>query len=84
MELMNWRKATYSGNGGNCIEVANGSTMVAVRDSNDQDGTRLAVSPEVWRALTRRIQHDSKALQARSVDHADGALPWPGIQQLRR
>ena len=38
MELMNWRKASYSGNGGNCVEVANGSTTVAVRDSQDQEG----------------------------------------------
>lgn len=56
MELMNWRKATYSGNGGNCVEVANRGTTVAVRDSNDQEGTRLAVPASSWSAFTTRIR----------------------------
>ena len=60
MDVTNWRKASYSsGNGGNCVEVANSSTTVALRDSQDQDGPRLAVSPAQWRALTRRIQRDN-------------------------
>lgn len=53
---MNWRKATYSGNGGNCVEVANRGTTVAVRDSNDQEGTRLAVPASSWSAFTTRIR----------------------------
>ena len=58
MELMNWRKATYSGNGGNCVEVANGFTTVAVRDSQDQDGAHLSVSVSSWSAFTARIRGD--------------------------
>lgn len=54
-----WRKASYSGtNGGNCVEAGNTGHGVAVRDSKDQDGPWLAMSPEAWRALTRRIQQD--------------------------
>jgi hypothetical protein len=52
-----WRRASYSGtNGGNCVEAGNTGLGVAVRDSKDQDGPRLAVSAAQWRALTRRIQ----------------------------
>lgn len=55
---MNWRKASYSGNGGNCVEVANGSKTVAIRDSKDQDGTPLAVPASSWSAFTVRIRRD--------------------------
>jgi hypothetical protein len=59
MDVTNWRKASYSsGNGGNCVEAGNTGRGVAVRDSKDQDGPRLAVSPAQWRALTQRIQRD--------------------------
>lgn len=58
--VTNWRKASYSGtNGGNCVEVANGMTTVAVRDSQDQEGARLLVSPMFWSALTHRIKRDN-------------------------
>jgi hypothetical protein len=57
MDVTNWRKASYSsGNGGNCVEAGNTGRGVAVRDSKDQDGPRLAVTSAQWRALTRRLQ----------------------------
>ena len=57
MDVTNWRKASYSsGNGVACAEAGNTGHDVAVRDSKDQDGPRLAVSAAQWRALTRRIQ----------------------------
>jgi Domain of unknown function (DUF397) len=56
MELMNWRKASYSGNGGNCVEVANGAAAVAVRDSRDQEGARLAVLAPSWSAFVVRLK----------------------------
>ena len=44
---MNWRKSTYSGaNGGNCVEVGNTANVVAVRDSKNPDGPRLAFGRE--------------------------------------
>ena len=41
---LRWRKSSYSGNGGgNCVEVAsNLPDGVAVRDSKNPDGPRLA------------------------------------------
>lgn len=60
MEVTKWRKSSYSStNGGNCVEVANGLVAVAVRDSQDQEGAHLLVSPMFWSALTRRIKRDN-------------------------
>jgi hypothetical protein len=51
-----WRKSSYSSNGGgNCVEAAN-ADRVYVRDSQDQDGPRLEISPETWHSFTRRIK----------------------------
>jgi hypothetical protein len=47
-----WRKSSYSGQSGNCVEVArNLPRLVAVRDSKEPDGTRLMVPQETWRAF---------------------------------
>jgi hypothetical protein len=52
-----WRKSSYSGaNNGNCVEVGNAARTVAVRDSKDPQGPRLAITPAVWSAFTRRVQ----------------------------
>ena len=53
-----WRKSTYSGdNGGGCVEVArNLPGVVAVRDSKDPDGPKLAFAPYEWRAFTAGIK----------------------------
>ncbi len=52
-----WRKASYSNaNGGNCVEVASAPVAVAVRDSTDPEGPRLAFTPEGWKAFTRRVK----------------------------
>lgn len=52
-----WRKSTRSGtNGGHCIEAAATAQRVAVRDSKDPDGPRLAVSPKVWQRFTRSLR----------------------------
>ena len=48
-----WRKSSYSGSsGGNCVEIArNLPGVIAVRDSNDPEGSALVFSPEEWRAF---------------------------------
>lgn len=53
-----WRKSSHSGsNGGTCIEVASvGADVVAVRDSKDPDGPRLAFPAGQWQAFTDRIK----------------------------
>ena len=54
---LQWRKATYSsGNGGNCIEVATAGRTVAVRDSKDPDGPRLAFGTRAWQAFAARVK----------------------------
>jgi hypothetical protein len=55
---MTWRKSTYSGsNGGGCIEVARTPDAgVAVRDSKDPDGPRLAFTAAGWRAFIGLIK----------------------------
>jgi hypothetical protein len=59
-----WRKSSYSGNnGGNCVEVArNLPGVVAVRDSKDPDGPKLAFTPGQWRAFAAAIKAGEFAL----------------------
>jgi hypothetical protein len=53
-----WRKSSYSGsNGGTCVEMASfGTSVVAVRDSKDPDGPKLAFPAGQWAAFTRQIK----------------------------
>jgi hypothetical protein len=47
-----WRKSSYSGQSGNCVEVArNLPGLVAVRDSKEPDGAKLVISREAWRVF---------------------------------
>ncbi|MFC9291409.1 DUF397 domain-containing protein [Streptomyces sp. NPDC057052] len=49
-----WRKSSYStGGGGECLEVADVSGAVLVRDSKRPTGDRLAVGPEAWTEFVR-------------------------------
>ncbi|MGH3188950.1 MAG: DUF397 domain-containing protein [Streptosporangiaceae bacterium] len=42
METLNWRKSTHSsGNGGECVEVADHARSVLVRDTKDRSGPLL-------------------------------------------
>ena len=51
-----WHKSSYSGQDGNCVEVArNLPGLVAVRDSNEPDGAKLVVSRETWQAFIRSV-----------------------------
>jgi hypothetical protein len=47
---MNWRKASYTNGGENCVEVAN-AEGVAVRDTKDRGGVTLTVSAAAWRVF---------------------------------
>ncbi|MGW4892313.1 DUF397 domain-containing protein [Kitasatospora sp. NPDC004240] len=53
-----WRKSSHSGgNGGDCIEVALGSTgLVPVRDSKDPSGPVLAFPAPAWEAFVAAIR----------------------------
>lgn len=53
-----WRKASYSGTHGNCVEAAtNLPGSVAVRDSKNPDGAPLIVSRAAWTALIAGIRN---------------------------
>lgn len=44
-----WFKSSYSGTeGGQCVEVANGTAVVHVRDSKATAGPVLTVSRDAW------------------------------------
>jgi hypothetical protein len=53
----NWRKSSYSGNGGECVEVATGHLgTVAVRDSKNPHGPVLIVSRDEWAGFITRVR----------------------------
>jgi hypothetical protein len=54
---MNWRKSSYSsGNGGECVEVAN-TDHVMVRDTTqDGNGPVLAFGTSAWKAFTAQLK----------------------------
>ncbi len=58
VEVCMWRKSSYSGgNGGDCVEVAStGKSFVAVRDSKDLNGPRLAVTPPAWESFIHQVR----------------------------
>jgi hypothetical protein len=53
-----WRKSSYSSaNGGQCVEIAsNLPDAVAVRDSKNPDGPKLAFAPDEWQAFTAGVK----------------------------
>ncbi|GAA2743282.1 MULTISPECIES: DUF397 domain-containing protein [Kitasatospora] len=47
-----WRKSSYSGGNGACVEIAVPDTAsIAVRDSKDPQGPQLRFSNEAWAAF---------------------------------
>ncbi|MEU1305174.1 DUF397 domain-containing protein [Streptomyces shenzhenensis] len=52
-----WRKSSYSSsNGGDCVEVANLTALVAVRDSKNPEAGRFAVAADTWTAFLRDLK----------------------------
>ena len=61
IEVAAWRKSSHSGNNGECIEVAASACEVAapevaVRDSKDPSGPRLAFPPAAWHAFAATLK----------------------------
>jgi hypothetical protein len=56
MDGMNWRKASYSGNGEACVEAASGDGTVLVRDTTDRDSFTLGVPAPCWSAFTASLR----------------------------
>ncbi|MFB8206154.1 DUF397 domain-containing protein [Kitasatospora purpeofusca] len=52
-----WFKSSYSGaEGGECVEVAEATSTVLVRDSKDKSGPSLTFSPAAWEAFVEFAQ----------------------------
>ena len=65
---LQWLKATYSSsNGGNCIEVAAADRTVAVRDSKDPDGPRLAFGVRAWQAFATTLKGERSLASLHAV-----------------
>jgi hypothetical protein len=64
---LNWRKSSYSGNGGgNCVEVASTAATVHVRDTKSRERGMLTVTGAAWQAFLADIKanlgHEKRAL----------------------
>ncbi|MBD0689509.1 DUF397 domain-containing protein [Streptomyces sp. CBMA123] len=52
-----WFKSSYSGNGGQCVEVASGFPgLIPVRDSKDPDGPALVFPAEAWESFVAGVR----------------------------
>ncbi|MDA0639527.1 DUF397 domain-containing protein [Nonomuraea ferruginea] len=57
LEKAEWRKATASGDNGQCVEVAtNLPGIVAVRDSKNPQGPALIFTPGEWKAFVGGVR----------------------------
>jgi hypothetical protein len=55
-----WRTSSHSGANGDCVEVARPAPgVIAVRDSKDPGGSRLAFSPGHWTAFTATLKKNA-------------------------
>ncbi len=55
MNELKWKKSTFSQQG-DCVEVAESSAGVHVRDSKNPDGPQLLFSRSEWRAFLQGVQ----------------------------
>jgi hypothetical protein len=58
LSSLDWRKSSYSNGQANCVEVAHGGPVVAVRDSKNPDGPVLVFGAGEWRAFVAGITAD--------------------------
>ncbi len=52
----NWRRSSYSGGQGNCVEVTPLRDGAAVRDSKDPEGPALRFTADAWRAFLAGVK----------------------------
>jgi len=58
-----WRKSSYSVNGGACVEVMAEQDAVGIRDSADRPGSVVVYSSNAWRAFLCNVK-DSEMLRS--------------------
>jgi len=51
-----WRKSSKSGNGGQCVEVADHGNRVLVRDTKNRTGVVLRFHPVAWRRFAEQVK----------------------------
>jgi hypothetical protein len=51
-----WRKSSRSSGQGNCLEVADASAAIGVRDSKDRSGPVLVFTRSQWRAFVEGVK----------------------------
>lgn len=64
MQILHWRKSTYSGDSSNCLEIAPTSTTLHVRDSKMADSPHLVFHSSVWALFTSHTASHSPSTQA--------------------
>jgi hypothetical protein len=53
-----WRKSSFSGNGGDCVEVGQlGDGVIVVRDTRDRSGPAHRYAPAAWRAFLAGVRN---------------------------
>jgi hypothetical protein len=63
-----WRKSSYSGGAGNCVEVAGSLPgAVGVRDSKDPDGQPLVFTTSAWRAFASTVKNGKELAEPKRV-----------------
>ena len=55
---LEFRKSSYSGGNGNCVEVADTPAFSAVRDTQNRELGALAYGPAEWRAFLDTAKRD--------------------------
>ncbi|WP_406692609.1 DUF397 domain-containing protein [Saccharopolyspora sp. ID03-671] len=53
-----WRKSSRSGSATKCVEVAQASGSIAVRDSKNPEGGQLRVPEKQWGAFLSGLKSD--------------------------
>ena len=53
---MDWRKSSFSGQNGSCVETASGNGVILVRDTTNRQGLTLQVPAEAWLSLVTSIK----------------------------
>src|SRR5260370_1222021 len=51
-----WRKASFSDNGGNCVEVGQRPGTILVRDTKHRAGAVLRFDPDAWRRFAEQVK----------------------------
>jgi Domain of unknown function (DUF397) len=51
-----WRKSSYSGENGSCVEVAFTSPAVGIRDSKNTASGHLTIAPAGWTTFITNVK----------------------------